>query len=117
MVKTRATPSIDCIDCYREELLIYLVQRFGSFRFAKRIFTETQKRLANSEIQDCVPNPHIYLISYALSLGLELMQKDHADNHHRIRKLTAIHCIPKLAQRMASQGGDLWQSTPLSTLH
>ena len=103
MGKAMATDAVDCIDCYREELLIYLVQRFGSLSFAQRIFAETQVRLADSNILDCVPNPHIYLISYALSLGLEFMQAD------------AV--IPPCTHHLAIAGGESWHPQAISTLH
>lgn len=106
MGKAMATDAVDCIDCYREELLIYLVQRFGSLSFSQRIFAETQRRLADSNILDCVANPHIYLISYALSLGLEFMQAD---------SLSAI--MDPYLQQTATIGGESWRPQPISTLH
>ena len=66
----------DCFDCYREELLIYLVYRFGSLAIAERIARETRLRLGESNILGVVGNPHIYLISFALSVGLQLMTED-----------------------------------------
>jgi len=78
MTKTITREAADCISCYREELLTYLVQRFGSLAFAQRVFAETQKRLEDCDALNYVPNPHIYLIGYALSLGLEFMQQDMA---------------------------------------
>ncbi|MEN0037884.1 MAG: hypothetical protein AAGC78_12500 [Cellvibrio sp.] len=66
----------DCFDCYREELLIYLVYRFGSLAVAERIARETRLRLGESNILGVVGNPHIYLISFALSVGLQLMTED-----------------------------------------
>lgn len=80
MINVTNTETRDCIHCYREELLIYLVQRFGSLGFAQRVFAETQQRLENCDVLNYVPNPHIYLISYALSLGLEFMQQDMAES-------------------------------------
>lgn len=92
--------AVNCIDCYREELLIYLIQRFGSLSFAQRVFAETQGRMANTHILDCVTNPHIYLISYALSVGLELMQGPAA-----------------LDTCAAVTGGEPWHSQAATTLH
>lgn len=106
MGKAMATAAVDCIDCYREELLIYLVQRFGSLIFAQRIFAETQRRLADSNILDCVTNPHIYLISYALSLGLEFMQAD-----------SPSAMVESCVQRSAITGGESWHAQAISTLH
>lgn len=90
MSKTISREAADCISCYREELLTYLVQRFGSLAFAQRVFAETQKRLEDCDALNYVPNPHIYLISYALSLGLEFMQQDMA-------KSRLVHAVQSLA--------------------
>jgi hypothetical protein len=79
------TETADCINCYREELLIYLVQRFGSLSFAQRVFAETKLRLDDSEFLNYVPNPHIYLIGYALSLGLEFMQVEQEERKQSVQ--------------------------------
>jgi|GEM_PF-2763379 len=79
------TEAAECINCYREELLIYLVQRFGSLSFAQRVFAETKLRLDDSEFLNYVPNPHIYLIGYALSLGLEFMQVEQEERKQGVK--------------------------------
>jgi len=118
MGKVMTTSAIDCIDCYREELLIYLVQRFGSLVFARRVFEETQRRLSDSNILDCVANPHIYLISYALSLGLEYIQADLLDNKQalHLNSASSAHVHPYVQQTVMT-GGESWHSQPLSILH
>ena len=75
-VNWEADADSDCFDCYREELLIYLVYRFGSLALAERIARETRLRLSESNILGVVGNPHIYLISFALSVGLQMMTED-----------------------------------------
>jgi len=79
------TEAADCISCYREELLIYLVQRFGSLGFAQRVLAETKLRLDDSDFLNYVPNPHIYLIGYALSLGLEFMQAEQKGREREVK--------------------------------
>lgn len=76
MKKITVTKTSECINCYRQELLIYLVRHFSSLDFAERIFAEMELRLENSEFLNDLPNPHFYLTSYALSLGLEFMQAE-----------------------------------------
>lgn len=93
MTKTITTEAADCISCYREELLIYLVQRFGSLSFAQRVFAETRLRLDDSEVLNYVPNPHIYLIGYALSLGLEFMQAE-MEERKRVLKDNTPASVP-----------------------
>ncbi|HWV14863.1 MAG TPA: hypothetical protein VN030_05470 [Cellvibrio sp.] len=119
MGKAITTTMGSSIDCYREELLIYLVQRFGSLSFAQRIFAETQLRLASSNILDCVPNPHIYLISYALSLGLEFMQESNANKslmeHKGQEPETAT--IESMAMPTLMTGGAQWHPQLTSILH
>lgn len=117
MGKLITTDAADCIDCYREELLIYLVQRFGSLSFARRVFDETQSRLADSTIFECVTNPHIYLISYALSVGLELMQADAINRKQTPRIESVSNVLIHHAQQTTMIGGESWHSQPISTLH
>lgn len=117
MGKLITTDAANCIDCYREELLIYLVQRFGSLGFARRVFDETQSRLADSNILDCVSNPHIYLISYALSVGLELMQTDTINRKQTPSIESVSNVISHHAQQTTMIGGESWHSQPISILH
>lgn len=120
------TEAADCINCYREELLIYLVQRFGSLGFAQRVFAETQRRLDDCDVLNYVPNPHIYLIGYALSLGLEFMQADmqeakQAANAKAPASASATSADNGFTNNYIPQGqiagGELWQPQPVSMVH
>jgi hypothetical protein len=59
-------------DCFREDLLIYLVQRFGSLDLAQKILIETRLQLGDDSILGMVGNPAVYLMGFALSVGLRL---------------------------------------------
>ena len=59
-------------NCFREDLLIYLVQRFGSLDLAQKILTETRIQLGDDSILEMVGNPAVYLMGFALSVGLRL---------------------------------------------
>jgi hypothetical protein len=59
-------------DCFREDLLIYLVQRFGSLDLAQKILAETRIQLGDDSILGMVGNPAVYLMGFALSVGLRL---------------------------------------------
>ncbi|MDZ7923294.1 MAG: hypothetical protein U5M23_04395 [Marinagarivorans sp.] len=120
------TEAADCINCYREELLIYLVQRFGSLNFAQRVLSETLRRLDDCDVLNYVPNPHIYLIGYALSLGIEFMQADmkeakQASNVKAIANATAAFAENAFTNNYILQGpisgGELWQPQPASSVH
>lgn len=115
----------DCINCYREELLIYLVQRFGSLGFAQRVFAETQRRLDDCDVLNYVPNPHIYLIGYALSLGLEFMQADMQEakrvaNAKVLASADTTQVDKSFVKKYIPQGkaarGELWQPQPVSMM-
>lgn len=122
------TEATGCINCYREEILIYLVQRFGSLGFAQRVFTEMQKRLDDCDVLNYVPNPHIYLIGYVLSLGLEFMQADMEEAQRELKTNTLVaaeaictNTAATFTEACVSQGllagGELWQPQPVSTAH
>ena len=75
------TPATDsafmaCFNLHRAELLAYLVQRFGSITLAERVVTETRQRLVDANILLLVGNPRVYLMGYALSLGLQFLQEE-----------------------------------------
>lgn len=113
------TEAADCINCYREEILIYLVQRFGSLSFAQRVFAETQRRLDDCEVLNYVPNPHIYLIGYVLSLGLEFMQADMEETRRllKTRALANTDAAKTYVPQGSIAGGELWQPQPVSIVH
>jgi hypothetical protein len=126
MAKPITTEAADCINCYREELLIYLVQRFGSLSFAQRIFAETRRRLDDCEVLNYVPNPHIYLIGYALSLGLEFMQADMEECKRVLDAKALASADTAFSDNTFTDnyipqgqiaGGELWQPQPVSMVH
>lgn len=118
MINPVNTDAHACINCYREELLIYLVQRFGSLAFAQRIFAETQKRLDACDALNYVPNPHIYLIGYALSLGLEFMQQELAESRSlQMRQVASTENHIGLPQNIEQNNAlkeALWKPLPVS---
>lgn len=59
-------------ECFREDLLVYLVQRFGSLELAHRILKETRVQLGDDSILGIVGNPAVYLMGFALSIGLRM---------------------------------------------
>lgn len=62
----------DGFDCFKEDLLVYLVQRFGSLSLAKHIMEETRKQLGDDSVLTLVGNPAVYLMGFALSIGLRM---------------------------------------------
>ena len=62
----------DGFDCFKEDLLVYLVQRFGSLTLAKRIMEETRHQLGDDSVLAMVGNPAVYLMGFALSIGLKM---------------------------------------------
>jgi hypothetical protein len=64
--------SSEGFECFREDLLVYLVQRFGSLDLAQKILTETRVQLADDSILGMVGNPAVYLMGFALSVGLHM---------------------------------------------
>lgn len=64
--------SAEGFECFREDLLVYLVQRFGSLDLAQKILKETRIQLADDSILGMVGNPAVYLMGFALSVGLHM---------------------------------------------
>ena len=56
---------------YRSLLWDYLVQRFGSAHLARIVTRQTLERLQGSAVLESVGNPEVYVMGYALSLGLK----------------------------------------------
>lgn len=65
------------IEGYREDLLAYWVQRFGSLALAERIFNELRQCLMGSDILSLVGNPFNYLCGYGLSVGMRLAKAEY----------------------------------------
>ena len=59
-------------ECFKEDLLVYLVQRFGSLELAQKILKETKVQLGDDSILSMVGNPAVYLMGFALSVGLRM---------------------------------------------
>ena len=59
-------------ECFKEDLLVYLVQRFGSLELAQRILKETRSQLGDDSILGMVGNPAVYLMGFSLSVGLRM---------------------------------------------
>ena len=77
----RENPDIDASVCFarhQDELHSYLVQRFGSVALAERVVPEARARLSESDVLLLVGNPRVYMMGYALSLGLQFLQEDAA---------------------------------------
>lgn len=61
---------------YRDELRMYLIQRFGSRSLAERILAELDLRLQDSEVLANVGNPLVYLCGFGLSLGMGFVKEE-----------------------------------------
>lgn len=64
--------SSEGFECFKEDLLVYLVQRFGSLELAQKILKETKVQLGDDSILSMVGNPAVYLMGFALSVGLRM---------------------------------------------
>lgn len=69
---TRAQPTFDDLEA---ELSIYLTQRFASKGFAEKIIQETRKRLEDGEILSLVGDVRVYLCSFAMAIGQQLLEE------------------------------------------
>ena len=71
---------------FQDELLQFLARRFGSIPLAERIYTEMEKRIAESDMLALVGSPKVYLSSYGLSLGIQFLQEElGVSPHHKER--------------------------------
>jgi hypothetical protein len=68
---------------YQEELWVFLAQRFGSIALAERISQEMKRRIKESDVLGLVGNPRVYLSSYGLSLGYQLLQEELGINPYK----------------------------------
>jgi hypothetical protein len=73
----------EAFDCFREDLLVYLTQRFGSLRLANQILNETRRQLGDNSVLSMVGNPAVYLMGFAVSVGLNMTgsMTEHGDKH------------------------------------
>lgn len=65
------------IDDMEPELTVYLAQRFASLEFARRIFCETRRRLLEADIMALVGDPQVYVCTFALSVGRQLLHDEY----------------------------------------
>ena len=84
--KDSGTDAAVCFARHQDELRNYLVQRFGSVALAERVVPETKARLLESDVLLLVGNPRVYIMGYALSLGLQFLQEDAARLWHPERE-------------------------------
>ena len=59
------------------ELSVYLAKRFASKGFAEKIINETRKRLDESDILSLVADSRVYLCSFAMGVGKQLLEDEY----------------------------------------
>lgn len=64
------------------ELSVYLAQRFASKGFADKIIHETRKRLDDGEILSLVGDARVYLCSFAMGVGKQLLEDEYLKSCH-----------------------------------
>jgi len=60
---------------FQDELLVFLARRFGSVALAERIREEMKRRINESDMLSLIGDPKVYLSSYGLSLGVQLIRE------------------------------------------
>lgn len=66
------------------ELSLYLIRRFSSESFAKRIIQETRKRIGEADILSLVGDARVYLCNFALGIGKQLLQDEYLGQYTQI---------------------------------
>lgn len=64
------------------ELSVYLAQRFASKDFANKIIDETRKRLDDGDILSLVGDARVYLCSFAMGIGKQLLEAEYLKTCH-----------------------------------
>ncbi len=64
------------------ELSVYLAQRFASNGFAEKIIHEARKRLDDGEILSLVGDVRVYLCSFAMGIGKQLLEDEYLKACH-----------------------------------
>ncbi|OZY85591.1 hypothetical protein CBP51_00630 [Cellvibrio mixtus] len=64
------------------ELSVYLAQRFASNGFAEKIIQEARKRLDDGEILSLVGDVRVYLCSFAMGIGKQLLEDEYLKACH-----------------------------------
>lgn len=68
-----AQPTFDDLE---PELSVYLAQHFASKGFAEKIIHETRKRLDDGDILSLVGDARVYLCSFAMGVGKQLLEDE-----------------------------------------
>lgn len=55
---------------FEPKLLDYLTQRFGSAPLARGVAQRVREQLSQSEVLSMIAEPEVYVLGYALALGL-----------------------------------------------
>lgn len=74
-----AQPTFDELE---PELSVYLAQRFASKDFANKIIDETRKRLDDGDILSLVGDARVYLCSFAMGIGKQLLEAEYLKTCH-----------------------------------
>lgn len=69
-----AQPTFDDLE---PELSVYLAQRFASKGFAEKIIHETRKRLDDGDVLSLVGDVRVYLCSFAMGVGKQLLEDEY----------------------------------------
>ncbi len=59
------------------ELAVYLTQRFASKGFAEKIIHEMRRRLSDGDILSLVGDVRVYLCSFAMNVGKQLLEVEY----------------------------------------
>lgn len=82
MPVSEAKPVQLTFDDLEPELSIYLAKRFASKGFADKIVNETRKRLEDGEILSLVGDVRVYLCSFAMGIGKQLLEDEYLKACH-----------------------------------
>ena len=74
-----AQPTFDELE---PELSVYLAQRFASKDFANKIIDEARKRLDDGDILSLVGDARVYLCSFAMGIGKQLLEAEYLKTCH-----------------------------------
>ena len=69
-------------DDLEPELSVYLAQRFASKGFAEKIIHETRKRMDDGDILSLVGDARVYLCSFAMGIGKQLLEDEYLKTCH-----------------------------------
>ena len=69
---------------FEPELSGYLAQRFASEDLARKIVDEARRRLGDGEILSLVGDTRVYLCSFAMGIGKQLLEDEHLSSREGI---------------------------------